>query len=134
GKVGPLQSRDREHRLIPTICAHTDQTGTNDRGTGRVELLDPQMRVGLGKLGKPCGHFVDVMEVLRRHTSMLALVNQYELRAGGILRETSLQQLLADDAEGIRGEETDIIVLGNLFPAWGDLMKTSREDEPTQND
>ena len=95
---------------------------------------DPELRVRLAELVKACGHVLDEAKIVRRHTSMLALVNQHELRTRGIGGEASLQQVVADHAEGIRGEEPDVVVLGHLIPARCDLVKAGRQDEPTQDD
>ena len=39
GEMGPVQPRDRQHRLIAAVGARADQPRTDDRRAVRVELL-----------------------------------------------------------------------------------------------
>ncbi len=88
----------------------------------------------LGEVVKTARHPLDVAKVLRCQATALVLVDQHNLRAGGILRESSFQELLADHAREIRWEVPDIVVLGDLIPARSDRTQRDGQDEPSQND
>ena len=86
------------------------------------------------ELGMRLGELVEARRPRRRRSRRssgvkrpsLALVDQHDLRARGILREAALEQVLADHARGIRREEPDIVVLGDLVPARGDEPQRRR--------
>ena len=76
------------------------------------------------------GHIFDEAEILLSHTSMLAFVYQDKLGARGIGGEASFQQVVPDNAQGIGGEEADVIVFGYLLPARCEMVQAGGEDQP----
>ena len=134
GEMRAVQRDDRQHRLIGTIGAGTNQPRTNHGRAVSVDLIDPEFRMLLGELGEARGLAVHKTEVVGSQATILAFVNQHEIGARGILGKASLQQLLPDHARRIRREEPKIIVLGDPVPRRGEIVQARGQDEPSQND
>ena len=133
GQVGTPQRDDREHRLTRSLGAFADQTWSDHGRPVGVELLDPQLRVRLAELVEVGGSLLDQGEIGRRQRFAASFINHNELGACSVLRETSLEQVLADDAGIVAGKEADVVVLGHLIPGRRVPKKQKSHNRPGQH-